>query len=591
MKKSINNIILLVVIALLASSCNDSFLDRNPTHDLNDRSYWTTVNDLKVYNNGIYNQAGNNNDYMFLLGFTNSSFGSSLYSVVGIETQTDNFASTISAHDEFTKIAAGQEVVPKGASRGTWKWEFLRRCNIFFANWDRVDALQEVKNRYAGEVYFFRAWFYLDKVQYFGDVPYVSVPLDTDSPELYGKRMPRKDVMDSVLVDINKACEFLPDSWDANHPDRVTKSVALALKSRICLYEGTFRKYHGLGDYEIYLNEAVRASEALMKGKYAIHSTGKPDSDYRTLFTSLDLSDNKEVIFCRKYLSALNGHRMSGYIVTQATGATKDFVEDFLCKEPDGTAKPYSLSAVYNDKSIESVLDNRDPRLTQTVLDPRKAGEILNETRFGFPRLFGMGNWECPTGYHFIKYYDYTDDKKGMNQEENDAPIFRYAEILLNYAEAKAELNTITQTDLDISINLLRNRVGMPHLSLNPILDPKYANEGISPLLVEIRRERRVELSFEHTRYQDLMRWKKGSYLSKKVLGMRFEESDKNSDRYKGVNSTVKTVEVNGKHYIDVFATSDFGKRVFQENKHYFHPLPTDVLSKNLNLKQNSNWE
>lgn len=591
MKKITNKIVACAASTLLLTACNDSFLDRYPTHDLNDGSYWTTAGDLKVYNNGIYNQAGDNKDYMFFVGFTNDPYASSANSAMGLEAQSDNFASIVSDHQEYTKVAAGQEVVPNNPGRGSWKWEFLRRCNVFFANYQKANTTDEIKNRYAGEVYFFRAWFYLDKVQYFGDVPYISKPLNTDSPELYGERLPRSQVMDSVLVDIDKACQYLPESWDANHPDRITKGVALALKSRICLYEGTFRKYHQLDGSEKYLQEAVKASEELMKGKYSIYSTGNPKKDYRDLFTSVDLSDNKEIILARKYQSGLLGHRTSGYIITHAAGATKDFVDDFLCIEPDGTAKPIALSSVYADNSIEEVFNNRDPRLAQTVLDPREAKEIVPSAEYDFPHLFGMGNWESATGYHFIKYYDFDDDKKGYGQEENDAPIIRYAEVLLNYAEAKAELNSITQDDLDKTVNQLRDRVGMPHLTLSPIADPKYTSEGISSLLVEIRRERRVELSFEQTRYQDLMRWKKGAYLTKKVLGMRLEEADRNSERYKKANSTVKTTEVNGKHYIDVFATSDFGKRSFKEEKHYFHPIPINVLSKNPNLIQNKGWE
>ena len=586
-----NIIVTTAISSLLFVSCNDSFLERNPTHDLNNENYWNTLNDLKAYNNGIYNEAGNNNENMFFLGFTHDGYSSSIYSVVGVEAQTDNFASTISGHQSFTKVAAGQEVVPNDPARGTWKWNFLRRCNVLLENYNNVSAEQKLKDQYAGEAYFFRAWFYLDKVQYYGDVPYVSKALTTSSPELYEARSPRKDVIDSVLVDINKACEFLPEKWDAKSPDRVTKYVALALKSRICLYEGTFRKYHNLGDYEKYLQAAVDASEELMDGSFSIYSTGNEKEDYRTLFTSTDLTNNPEIIFARKYITGLRGHRMSGYLITQATGATKDFVDDFLCVEADGSAKPISLSDTYNDNSIENVLDNRDPRLTQTILDPRRSKEILPALKFEFPRLFGMGDWESSTGYHFIKYYDYEDDRKGFNNEENDAPIFRYAEVLLNYAEAKAELGTITQSDLDQSINLIRTRVKMPALTLNPVLDPKYAADGISPLLVEIRRERRVELSFEQSRYQDLMRWKKGAKLAEKVLGMRLEPSDISSDRYKDIDTkTVKTVLVDGKNYIDVFANSDFRKRSFDEEKHYYRPLPINVISKNPKLVQNPKW-
>ena len=101
--------------------------------------------------------------------------------------------------------------------------------------------------------------------------------------------------------------------------------------------------------------------------------------------------------------------------------------------------------------------------------------------------------------------------------------MLRYAEVLLNLAEAKAELGTITQSDLDRTVNVIRDRAGMPHLTLNPVMDPKYAAEGLSSLIIEIRRERRVVLCFEDTRYQDLMRWKWGKRLANRVLGLRCE--------------------------------------------------------------------
>ncbi len=582
---------LLLSVLLLVSSCNDSFLERYPTHDLNDNNYWGSLDNLKVYNNGIYNQAGKNSDYMFMVGFTHDPYYSSEYSVVGYEAASDNFASTISAHEFYTRMAAGQETIPTEPRCGGWKWDLLRRINVFLANYDKVEDDQTKKNYYAGEALFFRAWFYFDKVQYFGDVPYISKPLNTDSPELFEPRMPRKDVMDSVLVDINKAIEYLPEDWsamDANHPDRASKWAALALKARLCLFEGTFRKYHNLGDHEVYLREAVDAAEKVMAGPFSLYNTGNPKADYRTLFTSTELNGNPEVIFARRYHTSILGHRQSGYIVSQAAGATHGFVEDFLCLE-NGKAVPVALSSTYSDETIEKVFDNRDPRLSQTVLDPWEAEIICPLSKFEFPRLLGMKNWETPTGYHFIKYYDAEDDKKGYGNEENDFPLFRLAEMYLIYAEAKAELGTITQADLDESINLLRDRAGMPHMDMNPQMDPKYAGEGLSSLLIEIRRERRVKLSFELLRYPDLLRWKKGAYLNKKVLGMRLEDADVAKDaRYEG--TTVKTVEVNGKKYIDVFATSDFGKRSFTENKHYYHPLPVNVISKNPQLKQNPNW-
>lgn len=600
MKHRIKYMALSVGLICIFTNCNDSFLDRQPTHDISESGYWKTANDLKVYNNGIYNAAGTiaynattkNGGNLFYRGHSDGGYNSSIYSTMAVESQSDNFASLVSGHASYVRIAAGQETVPTDAAAGGWVWNFLFRCNTFFANYDKAKVPQDIKDRYAGEVHFFRAWFYLDKVQMYGDVPLATTPLDVTSPELFQKQNERKEVMNKVLEDIDNAIKKLPEAWAADHPDRVTTWTALALKSRICLYEGTFRKYHNLGDHEKFLSEAVDAANKLMNSKrYSIYNTGSPETDYKVLFTSPDLKGNSEVIMPKVYNAPGLAHRISGYTVTQSAGATKDFVDDFLCLDSDGEARPVALSISFKDDQIENIFENRDPRLAQTILNPKNENDLLH-TYTGYPRLIGMSGWESITGYHFIKYYDYNDDLRGQANEVNDFPIIRYAEILLNYAEAKAELNSITQTDLDNSINLLRARAGMPNLNLNPIMDPKYAGEGISSLLVEIRRERRIELSFEEFRYQDLMRWKKGSYLVKPVLGMRLEDTDMVENARYGKAKVVR-VTINGKKYIDAYANTGYAsdKRVFDEAKFYFHPIPVNVIAKNPNLVQNKGWD
>lgn len=581
-----------LLIAFAATGCNDGFLDREPTDNLTDGHFWQTANDLKVYNNGIYNEAGNNDENLFLVGHANSAWNSSFRSAMSLENRSDNGASFVSGHAAYVKIAAGLENVPDNAAAGGWQWAFLRRCNVFLDNYERADVPETVRNNYAGEAYFFRAWFYFDKVQVYGDVPLVTTVLTETSPELFETQTARKDVMAQVLADINRAVEYLPETWDASHPDRVNKYAALLLKSRICLYEGTYNKYHNLGDGRSWLAEAADAAGRLMaSGRYALYATGNPRSDYRVLFSSPDLHGNSEVIYSRTYATPGIGQRVSGYIVSQNAGPTKDFVDDFLCIEPDGSALPIALSKVYSEDTYDGYFDSRDPRLSQTVLDPRREKEILNTAK-GYPFLKGMGvSWESATGFHLIKHYEYQDDLKGYGQETNDYPLFRYAEALLNYAEAKAELGVISQDDLDGSINQLRSRAGMPRLDLNPPMDPKYASDGISALLVEIRRERRVELSYEQFRYHDLMRWRKGHYLKKRVLGMRLEDTDRAAGgRYE--KTTVRTVEVGGRKYVDVYAGTDYAaeRRVFDDGKHYLHPIPVNVLAKNPKLKQTPGW-
>jgi hypothetical protein len=600
MIKNMKNIkiqLLTAISALLLSltACNDSFLDRTPVTDLNNAAFWTSENDMKVYNNGIYSEVAGNN-YPFFRGNATGASESKYLSFMGMEAVSDNFASTDVNLQVWTTIGAGKETIPAGATTtmgNSWRWTFLYRCNFFLENYEKATSVPvEKRNWYAGEVYFWRAWFYFDKVQEYGDVPLITHTLNESSPELYAKQNPRAEVMDQVLADINKAIEYLPENWAATNPDRVTKGTANALKSRIGLFEGTFRKYHGLADGEKFLTAAVTAAnEVITSNKYEIYNTEKPNSDYRTLFISLDLRNNKEVILPKLYNLPGLGHAVSANLGGSAqllAGATKDFVEDFLCND----GKPITLSAVYKgDATIEDFFDNRDPRLGQTVLDPRREAESVGTSTGNLPHLSGMtGAWTSLTGFSYIKNFNKDEASITQSGEVTDFPVLRYAEVLLNYAEAKAELNTLTQADLDKSINKLRDRVNMPHLDLNPPMDPKYAGEGISALLVEIRRERRIELSFENTRYFDLMRWKKGAYLAKPVLGMRLEDADKAAGgRYAG--ATAATITVDGKKYIDAYAANQALKdRIFKEDKNYLHPVPTNVRAKNPNLVQTPGW-
>lgn len=595
--KNISIIIIVFCLVCLQFACNDSFLDREPTHNLNNVNYWKTANDLKVYNNGIYDAAAGGN-YTFLRANNTSGSASKNMSFMAMEAATDNFAVTDGDLNEWLKIGAGQTVIPStipSVSMGAnWRWELLYRCNFFLENYQRAQGVEEtLRNNYAGEVYFWRSWFYFDKVQEFGNVPLVTRTLNIDSPELFEKQTDRKIVMEVVLKDIDNAIKYLPEKWIADHPDRVTKWTAYALKSRICLFEGTFRKYHGIEGADIFLDEAAKAAFSIIDSKvYSIYKPGDVNTNYRKLFTSEDLRNNPEVILPRVYNMPGIGHGLSRNLTTLMAGATKDFVDDFLCIEPDKTAKPISLSSVYSDDNFEKIFENRDPRLGQTILDPRREKEIYNTSSDMFPRLPGMGSsFQSVTGYHFIKNFSYAESQRSINGEINDFPIIRYAEVLLNYAEAKAELGTITKDDLDLSINKLRDRVGMPNLDLNPPMDPKYKDEGISSLLVEIRRERRVELSFENFRYFDLMRWKKGKYLAKQVLGIRVDDKDLEAGgRYFGAK--VIRTEVQGKKYVDPYANTPVTteKRKFDENKNYLSPIPISVIATNPNLDQTPNW-
>jgi hypothetical protein len=398
--------------------------------------------------------------------------------------------------------------------------------------------------------------------------------------------------MNKVLEDLNFAVASLPNDWgDGNNPGRLNRWVALAVKSRVCLFEGTWRKYHGLPDANMWLTEAANAAKDVIEnGPHSLFSTGNPEQDYNSFHRGLaDLTGNPEVMIWRRYrLGILTNHIQNYYSYTG--GATRSFVEDYLCT--DGL--PITLSNSYQgDDVFENVFANRDPRLRQTILHPDDASFYKYHLADGrtYPRIAGMpGGRASSTGYHVIKHYN-ADDQigKAFNTGEFPALIMRYAEVLLNYAEAKAELGDITQADLDMSINLLRERVAMPSLGLNPPMDPRYADDGVSSLIVEIRRERRIELFGEGFRYDDLRRWKQGKKLLKKDMGMQWNAA--HQARFAGSIIRTSVDPENGKTYIDVYKDTDWDNPTFDENRDYLWPIPLNDLAQNPNLGQNPGWD
>ena len=397
--------------------------------------------------------------------------------------------------------------------------------------------------------------------------------------------------MSKVLEDLTFASENLPDDWkDGNAPGRLNRWCALLVKSRVCLFEGTWRKYHGGSDANMWLQEAADAANELMdNGPYSLYNTGDPENDYNAYHRIISLDGNPEVMYWRKYqLGIFTNHVQSYFEYTG--GATKSLVEDYLCA--DGL--PITLSPLYQgDDKIEDVFVDRDPRLRQTVLHPDDAGKYNYHNGDGraYPRVAGMeGGFRTETGYHIIKHFN-ADDMIGKAYDTGESPaiILRFGEALLNYAEAKAELGTLTQSDLDISINLLRDRVAMPHMDLGNIpVDPRYSSDGVSPLIVEIRRERRIELFMEGHRYTDLKRWKQGKKLEIPTMGMRWDAAA--IARYPKAVVKSAVDPVSGKTYIDVYKGTDWANPVFDEGKHYLWPIPLNVIAQNPAIGQNPGW-
>lgn len=590
MKKYINKLSLLFIASVGVLSCNDEFLERTPLDQISNASFWNTENDLAVYNNYFYHLNQDDAKLPILMGH-DVGFDSHRHSYLHMDGFSDNTAPRHSRHNNYQKVRAGKHSVPSSPFwYGYRGWDFLRALNVGIANYDKADVSAAVKGHYSGEARLFRAWFYANKISYFGKAQWVDKEVTTaDEDILTGKRDDRDLVMGKVLEDLN----FATTNMYENAAGKLTRSAALLVKSRICLFEGTWRKYHGLSGADTWLTEAASAAKELIdSGKHSLH-IGASGQEYNELHRTENLDGNSEVIFFHRYERGIRTNHVQSYHRGYNGGATKSMVEDYLCD--DGL--PISLSPKYNgDTSYTDIFENRDPRLRQTILHPDdQAIYRYGNHDFGvytYPRIQGMaGGQRIYTGYHIIKVFNVGSSYASYNSSVTPGISLRYAEALLNYAEAKAELGggTISQADLDISINKLRDRVGMPHLDANPPMDPKYANDGITAVLAEIRRERRVELFMEGFRYDDLRRWKQGKKLENKDYGIRWDDANKSVIDPDG-KATVQSGEVDGVPYLEIYKGTDYETPVFDESKHYLWPIPSDVRSQNPNIEQNPGW-
>lgn len=551
---------IMMLAGLIVTSCkNDDFLDKYPPDAFTEPTYFRTDEELSFFANRFYGSLPLN-----------------------ILTRSDGQSDNMVPNSPNTFLMGTYAVPSSGGGWATGDWSDIRNCNLFLDNYERVPGI--TKEKYAGEVRFFRALFYWEKVVRFGDVPLILKKVGDTSPDIFGPRESRKKVMDEVLNDLNIAIEKLPEPAQAE-VGRLHKDAALALKSRIALWEGTYRKYHNLGDEQVFLEAAVDASEKLMNKGYEIYSTGNPERDYRDLFIQLDLAGNKESIFHRTYLRSVEygRHEYSRYAKGSNNGLSKDFAEQYLFK--DGSFIGSSTRFTYDDSTPAKEAENRDPRYAQTIATP---GFIkTTSTPPIVVNLPEIGTPVTTTGYWFIKGMSSDPAQEEAYSSDTDMFVFRYAEVLLNYAEAKYELGTLTQADLDKSINKIRDRVAMPHLTISVAADPNASNYGyaVTPLLHEIRRERRIELVGEGFRFNDILRWKAGSLINnpKTIKGMKL--TDGLRAQY---NSTVvNKLPVDSEKHIIVYPAYPNGRT--WNDKMYLYPLPTDEI-KLLGYQQNPGW-
>ena len=539
-----------LALTVFASCKKDSFLNRYPLSDVSPQKFFKDETDLQLYCNQYYSQLP-------------------LQSFVNMDDNADD-----KANSSINTFLAGTYTVP--TTGGGWDFSFIRTCNYFLANYAKANASADTKNIYVGETLFFRANDFWGKVKTFGDVPYINRYItDTSKSVLYGTRMPHKQVMDSVLKDINFAVDHLPVSAADG---RLNKYMALALKARICLWEGTYRKYFGAGDETSYLQAASDAAEQIINsGQYSIYTTGHPQTDYYNLFIQDELQGNPEAIMPMRYLTTVLMNNFDRQLGEAGDGYSKDFVRSYLCT--DGL--PTSLSPLYKgDDTPDDEATNRDPRYKQEIAT--RGFDFLNGDLITLPRI---GTSVTSTGYQPIKGRSSSIAAWNAAQSTYDVFIFRYAETLLIEAEAQAELGTCTQATLDATINKLRDRAGMPHMIIASLVrDPKSNFPAVPVLIDEIRRERRIELASEGFRFDDLHRWHAGTLINnpETALGMKLTPALK--AQYP--SDQVSSIVTDANNYIEVYP----GFTRTWNDKLYLYPLPTQELTLNPNLKQNPGW-
>lgn len=593
MKK--NYIGLLAAFTLLSTSCNNDFMDRFPETSISPEAYFKTVKDLELYTNTYY---GNLSTYYF-------------------DYVSDNYASYAEVHSNNNLIRGNisSETV------GGWSdWGTLRTYNLFLDNVHKVSGDPEEIAHYIGLTRLQRADWYYTQVKWYNDLPWYSKALsDTDEELLYKARDPRTLVVDSIMADLDYAVENM--SSEMGNDTQFNRWYALAIQARICLHEGTFRKYHDELNLQntasLYLEKAIQAtSEIIESGKFQIDKRGGKDLAYWNLFTNYDLSGSPEMILFKDYDGGEQiKHGAGAQVLSWVCNLSRSLMESYEYLTDEGKAIPFSMVPGYETKRFTEVFENRDPRFSQTFMRP---GYIKGGESLPFRPNLNLGGYPC------IKFVpNEADQLVGVNTD-TDLPVVRYAEILLINAEAKAELGKLTQDDMDKTINEIRSRVEMPRIILSeivndPNLSAQYPNVTDKALL-QIRRERRIELMGENFRWDDLMRWKagqlieqvqQGAYIDKfgvfdisgdgiPEMGIFKNEASNTVPEAERGNYTFYYLEDKGGQKTTIclsdgdsgyiMMNGEIGTRKFEQPKYYYWPIPQNQRLLNKNLEETIFW-
>lgn len=572
MKRNIIKLIVLMALIISFSACEKN-LDLFPTDQISESTFFKEANDFKLFANQFYGNLPSHSTWY-------------------TEAMSD-----LTAGPSGNTVSNGSYQPSEYSDTWNNNYDLIRNTTLLLTKLEESDgSLKNSSAVYGAEAHFFRAFAYFNLLQAYGGVPLITNILNTDDEELYAPRSTRIEIADQIIADLDMAIASLPVQSALSSADngRVTKGAALAFKSRVALFEGTWQKFHSGSDANGYLQKAIDASkEVINSQQYELwdKSDQLGNQNLRHLFildknitniAGLTKSANKEYILVNRFDKDLRGH----YSMPPGNGElspTRTFADMFLCT--DGL--PIDKSPLFKGKSkVTDEYQNRDSRMVTLLMIPlerywstAQAPWQRDWTRPNDPSTGFINNVEfglrTVTGYTSVKFLSEVQGPLG-----HDWPVIRYAEVLLNYAEAVYEKNgSISDEDLDFSINKVKERAELPKLTNT------FASANNLNMREEIRRERTIELFEEGFRYNDIRRWKIAeTVLPKALLGIKYKGTQFETDPlWAGLNATF---DENG--YLIVESAS---KRQFDPAKHYLNPLPRRELILNKNLVQNPGWQ
>ena len=570
---------LLLATAVSFSSCDD-FLTRDPQDTVTDvPSFWNNEENLRTSFLDYYTY--------FFPGYRSTWQRADNFAETNVADWTDDNAQEVATL--FTKVAPTSDA-------DNWNFKKIRNMNLLLSRIQSSTLGEEAKNHWSGVARLFRAMEYAKLVQKFGDVPYYDAVVgSTDNEQLYRARDPRTTVMDKVNEDLAFACANIRVN-DGTKGLTVNRAVAQGFASRIMLFEGTWQKYHANNTAKAaeYLKAAKDYAAALMQtNAYSIAPS------YKSLTTSEDLAGNPEIIMYRSYVENVVMHSLMSFQNTEMemSSPSRSFIDAFLTK--NGLPIHQAGNTDYKGKEFAKEIQNRDPRLADNI--DEESGLRLN----------GVAAVYAASGYYANRYVnkDLINKPGGMsNTNTTDAPVMKLNEVMLNYIEAAAELAdlgqyTLTQADFDKTINAIRDRQSthMPHVTLAgnalkvngvEINDPDR-DATVTPILWEIRRERRVELAYEGLRFNDLRRWGKLEYAdmvkNKKLnMGAWINKADypENAEALAKITLCDENGNIVTGNEGYIMPITEVAKMRQMADKDYLYPIPVDQIT----MYESSPW-